>query len=411
MKKDFFQVISTSQFLERLKEFSPINEKERLFILNAYQRVLAEDLVSPEPLPPFDRSTMDGYAVIAKDTFGASESNPVYLKRVGEVEIGKVPDFEITPEECAEVVTGSFLPKGTDGVVMVEHTEAIGDEIEIRKSVAPGENIVIKGEDCQKGEKVLSSGIRLRSQDIGILAALGIKYVSVYKKPKVAIISTGDELVDISEPIILGKIRDVNTYTLFTLALKSYAEPVVFGIVPDRLELLEETIAKALNTCDVVIISGGSSVGTRDLTTEVIENCLKGRILVHGVAISPGKPTILADINGKPVLGLPGQVTSAQVVMHVLVCPFLKYISGEVNVFNNIKPYIMAKLNKNIPSKQGREDWIRVKIKTIGDEIEAEPVFGKSGLLKTLLEADGMVCIPSDSEGMDKGQEVKVYLF
>lgn len=410
MRKEFFNVVSVEDFFARFTDFERIAETEELGLFDAYQRVLAEDVFSPEDLPPFARATMDGYAVRAKDTFGASEFNPVYLKKVGVVEIGRMPDFEIDAEECSEIVTGAPLPKGADSVVMVEYTDVLGDEIEVKRSVAPGENVILKAEDCAKGEILIKKGTRLRPQDIGILAAVGIPYVKVFKKPKVGIISTGDELVEITKTPELGKIRDVNTYTLWSLCLKSYTDPVTYGIVRDHTSELKEAISKALNECDVVLISGGSSIGVRDLTIEAIES-LKGKILIHGISISPGKPTILAKIDKRPVIGLPGQVASAQIVMFVLVVPFLRYLSGERAIFDKPSCYVEATMSRNVASKQGREDYIRVKLKRKEESWTAEPILGKSGLLKTLLEADGLVKIPSEKEGVYKDEKVKVFLF
>ncbi len=410
MKKEFFNVISVKDFFSLFSKFDHIKETETITLFDAYQRVLAEDIVSKEDLPPFDRATMDGYAVRAKDTFGASESNPVYLKKIGSVEIGSVPDFEIRPEECAEIVTGGMMPKGADGVVMVEFTEDLGEEVEIRKAIAPGENVILASEDCKKGERVLTKGIRLRAQDLGILAALGIGEVKVYKKIKVGIISTGNELVEVTKKPKMGQIRDVNTYTLYALAQKANAIPISFGIVPDDEETLKDKILSSLNMCDVVLISGGSSVGTRDLTISVLKD-LGGEILAHGISISPGKPTILAKVNDKPVIGLPGQVASAQIVMFVLILPFLKFLSGEKNALHQLIPYLKAKMARNVASKQGREDYIRVKLKKEGSDWIAEPILAKSGLLKSLLEADGLVKIPYEKEGLEKNEEVKVIFF
>ncbi len=413
MEKSFFQVVSVEEFLDKLMEFSPLERKRETEIKDCHNLVLSQHVKACEDLPPFSRSSMDGYAVKASDTFGASEFNPVYLKLTGEVEIHSLPNFEIEAGQCALIVTGAGIPPGADSVVMVEYTQKVSpDEIEIRRSVAPNENVMLQGEDCSSGDTILIAGTKLRPQDIGLLAALGHSQVEVYERPKVGIISTGDEIIDIKQIPAPGQIRDVNSYTLQAWISLAGGEPILYGIVPDNLYELKKVLQKSVDDCDVVFISGGSSVGSRDLTLQALEELPGGDVLLHGVALNPGKPTILAKVGKKPILGLPGQVTSAQVVMFVLAAPFIRHLSGEIDTFaNRPNAQLPALLAKNIASKQGREDYVRVKLQYQEDNVPlAHPVLGKSGLLKTMLQADGFVRLPSSSEGLLKDSKVTVWL-
>ncbi|MFW6055367.1 MAG: gephyrin-like molybdotransferase Glp, partial [Thermodesulfobacteriota bacterium] len=400
--------------LELIKVFSRPGVLHCKELAEIHKDVLAESIIAPHDLPPFSRSSMDGYALRAGDVFGASEFNPAYLDIVDRIAIGVFPEVGLQSGQCAEIVTGGVLPSGADAVVMLEHTQTFAEhEVEVRRTVAPGENIMSKGEDCVCGAQVLAPGSRIRSQEIGLLAALGRDRVSVFRKPRVGIISSGDELVPQDSEPAMGEIRDVNSHTLRCLVADSGADPVVYGIVPDKLVEIKEYLEAARQECDLVLISGGSSVGTRDLTLaamEEIENC---RILAHGVSISPGKPTILADIGGKPVIGLPGQVTSVQVVFLVLVVPLIAGLAGEnPEESGRLQAYIRACLGRNLSSKQGREDYVRVRLEHSGEGLPtAVPLIGKSGLLKTMLQADGLIRIPAGQEGLSKKSEVKVFVF
>ncbi|SDK94081.1 molybdopterin molybdotransferase [Maridesulfovibrio ferrireducens] len=412
MHHDFFNIISREEFESLLLSFAPTGI-EKSSIADAYGLVLGEDILSPEDLPPANRSCMDGYAVNARNAFGATEGNPAYLECCAELRVDEAPDFTLKPGDCAAIPTGGTLPDGADAVVMVEHTHELGSgTIEIRKSSAPGENIMLKGEDTAKGENIYEAGHTVRFQDVGLLAALGIGNVSVHKKPRIGIISTGDELVEIESPSRAGSIRDVNSHTLRCLVSKAGGIPVNYGIVRDEIEKLEATLAKAIAENDIVLLSGGSSVGMRDLTVRAIESMPESKILAHGVAISPGKPTILGKVGSKPVLGLPGQVTSVQVVMLSIVMPFIRHIMGQKDAFACLdRPIRLAELGRNTPSKQGREDYVRVSLKHREGKLPiAHPVYGKSGLLKTLIKADGLMIIPADTEGLYAGDQIQVWL-
>ncbi|WP_419780748.1 gephyrin-like molybdotransferase Glp [Maridesulfovibrio sp.] len=411
MTHEFFKIISRVEFEALLNSFAAV-ETETVSISDAFGLVLGEEIISPEDLPPANRSCMDGYAVNARDAFGATEGNPAYLECSATLRVDDNPGFELQPGECAGIATGGTLPDGADGVVMVEHTHDLGSgTIEIRKSAAPGENIMLKGEDVAKDAPVFQAGHKVRFQDVGLLAALGIKEVSIHRKPRVGIISTGDELVEIDAPQKVGTIRDVNSHTLRCLVNEAGAEAVNYGIVRDELDKLESTLEKAIAENDMVLLSGGSSVGMRDLTVQAIESMQDSEILAHGVAISPGKPTILGRVGKKPVLGLPGQVTSVQVVMLALVVPFIRQIMGQKDAFSGSDRFLVqAELDRNTVSKPGREDYVRMQLTARKGMLPlAKPVYGKSGLLKTMIQADGLMIIPADTEGFYAGNTVSIW--
>jgi molybdopterin molybdotransferase len=414
MEKGFFRVVSVSDFLHRVLDFPAVAREERAGIPECDQRILARDIAAPEDLPPFARASMDGYAVWASDTFGASETSPAYLTLAGNVEIGEQPDLELQPGRCAGIVTGAVLPAGADGVVMVEYTQELGaDEVEIRRSVAPGENLMLQGEDVQKGDPVLGAGTRLRPQEIGLLAALGITEAPVFARPAVGLISTGDELVPSGHKPGPGQIRDVNTHSLIPWIRRAGGDPATFGIVPDDLDSVKRALEQALEASDLVCISGGSSVGARDLSLQALQELPGGEILVHGVALSPGKPTILARVGDKPVLGLPGQVTSVQVVMYVLGSPLIRQLSGDGSPLSQAaRCRVPARMARNVASKPGREDYIRVRLEPSQGEDPplATPLLGKAGLLRTMLQADGLVRIPAQSEGLLRDSRVTVWM-
>ncbi len=412
MGHDFFDIISRNEFQNLLRSF-PHTHAVNIPVGEGYKKVLARDVISPEDLPPANRSCMDGFAVAAADVFGAGEASPAYLECVADLGVDQYPDFSLNPGDCARIPTGGTLPEGADAVIMVEHTHDMGSgTIEIRKSAAPGDNTMLRGEDCAESDLVLEKGHRLRFQDIGLLAALGVGEITVRENPRVGIISTGDELVDITAPPVPGTIRDVNSHTLRCLVSDAGGIPTNYGIVRDDLDQLEQTLSKAVEENDLVLLSGGSSVGMRDLTVQAIEGMDDSKIIAHGVAISPGKPTILGKAGGKPVMGLPGQVTSVQVVMLVLVMPFIRHLMGEEEAFSSsarsLRP---AELARNTASKPGREDYVRVRLEHRENDVPlAHPLLGKSGLLKTLVKADGLMVIPADTEGRYAGQHINVWM-
>ena len=405
--KEFFKVTDLKQVLEYAADFPKVGTED-VSLDEAAGRVLAEDIISDVDLPGFRRSTMDGYAVKAASTFGATEGNPAYLTVKGVVEMGESPSFSITPGETAKISTGGMLPEGADSVVMIEHTETIDDTtIEVYRSVAPGQNILEKGEDFKKSDIVLSDGQKLRAQETGLLAAFGREEVRVYQRPVIAIISTGDEVVAVHEDPGPGRIRDINTYTLSTLVQGVGGIPLPLGIVGDDFDDLFGLCTTALEQSDMILISGGSSVGTRDFTIDVLSALPDAAIMVHGISISPGKPTILARSRNHALWGLPGHVVSAMVVFEVVVRPFIEHIGGfALRHKKNFK--LSARLSRNLSSPQGRIDYVRVRLIEKEGEVWAQPILGKSGLINTMIKADGLIEIGINTEGLDKGTLVEV---
>jgi molybdopterin molybdotransferase len=373
-------------------------------------RVTFSPVLAPHPLPEFRRSTVDGYAVRAVDTYGAGESLPAYLNLIGEVEMGKSTDLMLAPTNCALIHTGGMLPDGADAVVMIEHTQSSRPgEVEILKAVAVGENLIKIGEDVKQGEDVIPSGKRIRAAEIGGLMALGFTNVLVARKPKVGILSSGDEVIHPGQAPLPGQIRDINSYTLAAVIEQVGGEAVHYGIIPDTYKALLETAKRAHAECDMVVITAGSSVSVRDLTATVIDELGHPGVLVHGVNIRPGKPTILGVCGGKPVIGLPGNPVSALVNVEMFVAPVVKSLLGENP--NRPKPAVYAKLMVNLASESGREEWVPVSL-TMGERgWQADPIFGKSNLIFTLARADGLVRVEPDATGLSAGEKIEVMLF
>ncbi|WP_299981044.1 gephyrin-like molybdotransferase Glp [Desulfobacula sp.] len=404
----FFKVKSLEEVMALIGEFSPVGS-EKIPISKAFSRVLARDLVAKQDMPGFRRATMDGYAVVAQSTFGASESGPAWLDIAGTILMGDIPDFTLKLGQAVKISTGGMLPEGADSVVMVEHTEQIDElSVEIYKSVAPLQHVIDASEDFAKEEIVLSKGIFIRPQEEGLAAGLGFAQIETYKTPKVGIISTGDEIIPIEEEPLPGKIRDINSYTLSGFIREAHAIPVRYGIIKDDLAALKKAVAKALEETDMVLISGGSSVGTRDFTVDVLSALPDTDILVHGMSVSPGKPTILAKSGGKPVWGLPGQVVSAMVVLKIVIIPFLNKLKGLKAKDRLIR--IPAKLTRNVSSTQGRRDFIRVELAKKNSQLLVKPVLGKSGLIRTMIHADGLLEIGDHVEGLEKDTMVDIIL-
>lgn len=412
MSHGFFEMIGTDRCRELLRQF-PATEVLDERLERCHGRVLGREVLAPENLPLVDRSSMDGYAVMAQDLFGASESSGAYLELAGAVAVDKAPDFALQPGQCAAITTGGTLPQGADAVLMVEHAEDLGGGyVDGLRSLAPGENVMFAGEDVKKGEPALPAGRVLRVPEIGLLAALGLEQVPVHRRPVVGIISTGDELVPIAQKPAPGQVRDVNSLALACLVQEAGGEAKRLGQVNDSLDALTMALKQALDHCDLVLVSGGSSVGVRDLTIEAIESLPGSEVLAHGVAISPGKPTIIAHAAGRPILGLPGQVASAQVVMLVFGQPLVRHLGGDPDAFSGNRRILRrAELASNLASRQGREDYVRVRLEERnGEPPLAWPRLGKSGLLKTLIEAHGLVRVEPGREGLPRGAEVEVWL-
>ena len=375
---------------------------EKLDICNCLGRVLAEDIISNENIPPFNRSTVDGYAVLSSDTFGAGESIPSMLSLTGEILMGEEAKDTVSSGECIKISTGGMLPKGADSVVMVEHTEQMIDgTCLLYKAVSPFQNVTKKGDDVKIGQKVINKGTKITSKHIGILCALGITEVECVKKIKVGIISSGDEIVPVEESVPLGKIRDINSHFLASLIKENGYDAKEYGIVRDDFDELYCTLQKATDECDAVLISGGSSAGAKDMTAAVIDK--NGEVFFHGIAVKPGKPTIFGKVKGKAVFGLPGHPAAAYLITKTVVMNLLRFCSKQEN-----KPLtVSAEITESISSNHGREELVPVILKGS----KAHPLFFKSGLVSLLSSADGFVVIPRNREGLFKDEKVTVYLF
>jgi molybdopterin molybdotransferase len=410
--KDFFKLISSSDLLCLFDQFAPL-DLETIPLTTARGRVLAENVVSPEALPPFSRSTMDGYAVRAANTFGCSESETALLTLIGEISMGvSGQTFTLLPGQAVRIWTGGELPLKADAVVMVEYTQPFDDEtVAVYRPVAPGENVIRAGEDYAAGATVLTRGSRLRPQDLGVLSGLGITAVPVFHQPRVVILSTGDELVPPDQVPPPGKIRDINSTTLAALVEEAGGIPIICGICGDDLDGLLAVCNQELAGADIFLLSGGSSVGRRDYTLQVFQALPETEVLVHGVSIRPGKPTILARQGNKALFGLPGHVASAMVVFHLFVRPLMRQYSG-LGATLGLQT-IRAITEQQIPSAIGREEYVRVRLipQANGAPPLATPAYGKSGLLNPLVRADGLLPIGRDVEGLDRGTEATVLLF
>lgn len=379
---------------------------EAVNINDALGRVLFCDICSNEFVPDFDRSTVDGYAVVASSTFGCSESIPAILDYKGEVEMGQEPDFEIDSSNCAYVPTGGQIPKGANAMVMIEYAQDFDDNTRaILKPVAPSQHIIFRGDDVKKDQTVLTKGTILKTKDIGTLSALGISEILVCKKPRVAVISTGDELIDITQPIQKSQIRDVNSYVLCSAIQSVGCEPIQIGIVKDDFDTLQTVVQNAIKTCDVLLVSGGSSVGEKDDTVKVFESL--GEVFLHGIAIKPGKPTIFGKIDEKAVFGLPGHPLASYFIFDLFIRPMLYKIQGA----SEFRAKVSAKLAVAIPSNHGRQECVPTRVFEKDGELWAEPIFNKSGLISVLAKAQGYIIVNRDCEGLSKNDLVQVVLF
>ena len=409
--ESFFKLKTPDEVFAVIDLWGPVGE-EIISLEDAMDRVLSRDLTAPEDLPEFFRSTMDGYAVKAKSTFGANEGLPALFEVGGEVLMGEAGGIVVEEGQAVKIPTGGMLPEGADGVVMKEYCSLLDEEtLEVSRTIAPLENVIQPGDDFRQGATFLNKGHRLRPQDLGVMAGLGLIEAPVFRKPRIAIISTGDEIAPVDKPCLPGQVRDINRYTLGALCRRVGAEPICMGICPDEFEALKGMSEKALIQADSLWISGGSSVGTKDLTLQVFETLPHFELLVHGISISPGKPTIIGKSGSQPVIGLPGHVASALVVAEVFMTRMLSRLSGDTGLGSHLYAGVEAELSQNIESANGREDYIRVKLIEEGGSLMAMPVFGKSGLISTLVEADGLIRIDMNTEGLYQGESVRVMLF
>lgn len=407
---DLFNVVSVNEAQNILNEkFYYKLEKEEIDLEKAIGRILYEDIISKVNVPEFRRSTVDGYAVNCKDVAGASESIPAMLNLKGEVLMGELAGYSIDlPGECVYVPTGGMIPDGADAVVMIEYAEKLDEEtILINSTCANGDNVIQIGDDISINEVVIKKGTKLRPYEIGVLSSLGFAEIPVFKKLKVGIISTGDEIVGISETPNLGQVRDINTYLLYSSILKDEVEPINYGVVKDEYELLKNMVDKALKQCDLVLISGGSSVGIKDQTIKVIGSFEESEVLVHGIAIKPGKPTIISKVCGKAVFGLPGHPLSCAIIYQIIVKNFINKLQNNID-----KEYpVQCRFPINYHKAKGREEYLPVMLKNVDNEFIAEPIFSKSGLITGFSKAYGYIKIDKNIEGLREGEKVLVYKF
>jgi len=399
----FLQALSVEEAVAAAVRIAPSPVPEEIAADEAPGRVLCGDVIAADDIPGFDRTVVDGYAVRAEDTAAATESAPALLRCTGRTAMGETGStLPVTPGTCVYVPTGGVLPEGATAAVMVEYTEISGDTVLVKRPVAFGENVLRHDEDYQRGAVVLPAGRRLSPQDTGVLAACGRTTVTVAKKPLVGILSTGNELVPVSATPRPGQVRDANAPMIAAYLREYGCIPKIYGIVQDEKTSFEAALSKALPECDVVLVSGGSSKDDRDMTAGIIAG--RGEVLVHGIALAPGKPTIIGKIGTTPVFGLPGHPASAYVVLLVVVRPLLARMLGESR-----SSLVTARitLGTSIPSQKGREEYVRVRL----EDGVAYPIFGKSGLLNTLVQGDGLIRIPAHCEGLEEGSTVEVVLW
>ncbi|MBI5633293.1 MAG: molybdopterin molybdotransferase MoeA [Nitrospirae bacterium] len=374
--------------------------------------VCAEDIVAAEDLPAFARSTVDGYAVRAEDTFGATETMPAYLTLSREIFMGEPADFILPDDTAAKIPTGGMLPGLADAVVMFEHVQVIdGRMLEVMKAVAPGENVIQAGADLKCNEVVVSRGHRMRPADIGASAGLGVTEVMVFGRPVVSIISTGDEIVPPEQRPSLGQIRDTNSYVIAGMVTEAGGVPIRKGIFRDDYTVIRDAVEDAMKDSDAIAVSGGTSVGTKDMIARIIEDIGNPGILFHGLSLKPGKPMIGGVMNSIPVFGLPGHPAAVSVCLDIFMRPILNALCGfEERRADKLKGVVLARLSRNVSSSQGREEHIRAVLEEREDGLWAVPLLGKSGLIRTLVHADGIFVIPVNVNGIEKGETVEVRL-
>ncbi|MBE2199364.1 MAG: molybdopterin molybdotransferase MoeA [Anaerolinea sp.] len=430
MSAEFFNVLPPDDARALLfRHLTAVLPAETIPVPEAIGRVTAVSIHAPHSLPTFRRSTMDGYAVRAADTYGASASLPAFLQVIGELPMGQTATLSLTTGQAALVHTGGMIPETADAVVQVEQTQVISNQLsvsgnplsvsgdrfsfpfetEVFRAVAVGQNVLQIGEDVRQGAEILPAGHWLRPQDLGGLLALGITEVSVVRRPHIGILATGDEVVPPAQTAVPGQIRDINSYTIGGQVQQAGGVPIYGGIIPDDFTALQTAAAHLLAQTDMLIMSAGSSVSIRDMTVEVIEGLGEPGVLLHGVATRPGKPTIVGVVNGKPVLGLPGNPVSAMIQFDMFGVPAIYRLQGVVNAPR--RGQVWAILTQNIASESGREDYVPARLSDGPDGLLATPVFGKSNLIYTLVNADGLIKIPLNKGGLLTGEWVEVRLF
>lgn len=406
---DFFKVLTVEAakriIMENFSEYK--FGLEKVNILDSLYRVVGEDIYSKIDVPEFNRSTVDGYAIMADDSHGASDSIPSMLNIVGEVHMGEITDKRIISGNAIYVPTGGMVPNGADGVIMIENIEKLDeDTLLLNKPISNGENIIYKGDDIKKESLILEEGKKISSEIMGLLGALGKSDITVYKKPRFYIISTGDEIIGIDEELKLGKIRDINSYALFGAIKELGGEVTGKTIVKDNFNLLKKEVEEAMKISDIVLISGGSSVGTRDFTKDVIDSFEGRGVFIHGLSVKPGKPTIVGEGNGKLIFGLPGHPVSSIIIFKALVEEFVK---EKMNI-KEIKPQIKATMDFNFPSSSGKLTYQMVNLRKEDERYFASPNFGRSSMISLLKNSEGYILLEKHEEGIYKGEERTVFL-
>lgn len=402
--KEFLQVVHYKEALERLMACRPPLVAQAVSLNDAFNRITAQDIISAENLPAFSRSTVDGYALAAEDIFGCSESSPGYLENVGEIKMGKSTTITLTKGQCCWIPTGGMLPEGANAVIMVEYTEKLDEKTILSfHAVGPWENVMQTGEDITTGQLIMEKDQTVRAADIGLLASLGITSLEVVKPYNIGIISTGDEIVPIDYKLKPGEIRDVNSHALYAAVQSCGGRPSIYPLVSDQFAELQQAVEKGLKENDILIMSGGSSVGIMDVTLEVLMTIPQAQILFHGIAVKPGKPTLAVQIGKKLVIGLPGHPVSALTVFYILAAPLLR----RNNNLNSCQGY----LTLNIASQAGRDDFIPVAVERQEGRNIIRPLLGKSGLMSILSQSQGYIHIPNEQQGVKAGQIMKVITY
>jgi putative molybdopterin biosynthesis protein len=410
-RKVFRTLVTVEDALAELyKYFKPMPASvDEVLACEAIGRILAQDVVSQIDVPGFDRAAMDGYAVIAEDTFGADEDNPKRVHLAGRCEAGQQISISIKKGEAVEISTGAPVPRGSDAVVMVEHTRRANSMIEIFRPVVPGENVSAAGSDIMAGELILRKGETITPREIGVLAALGAEKVKVFGKPRVAILSTGNELIAPGASLAYAKVYDINASAIAASVIECGGDPVNLGIVPDEQAIMEEKLRRALQEADMVLTSGSTSAGAGDLVYRIIDNLGKPGVIVHGISVKPGKPALVAVVEGKPLIGLPGYPTSALMIFHALVAPVLRSMSG---LARRAAVVLDAKLAFKVMSAKGRRELLPVHLtQASSGEYLAYPAMGGSGAITSFSLSDGFIDIPDTVEFLEEGEQVRVSLF
>ena len=397
----FLKVVPLEKALEVISSFPLEPKVESVPLEEALGRVLAEDVVSPIDVPPFDRATVDGYALRAEDTFMASESEPVRLKVIGEVHAGDAPALKPGRGEAVYISTGAPLPEGTDAVIQFEDVERVGDEILVFKPAYPAMGVMKAGVDIGKGKPLLRKGTRLTFKETALLSAVGMAEVPVFRRPKVAVISTGSEIIPPGDALTPGKSYDINGRAITDAVRELGGEAVFLGIARDDRESLKALIEKGLECCDIVLLSGGASGGVRDLTSSIVEEL--GEVKIHGIAIQPGKPTVIGIVDGKPVFGLPGYPTSCLTNFTLLVAPLLRKLIGRESEVRRVR----KRLAHKVFSVKGRRQFLPVRI----EGNKAVPILKGSGAVTSFVNADGFIEVPENVEILEAGEEVEVTFF